>query len=151
MSEYDPSAPNARRYPRVIAPDEIDKMPRLEFNTGIETNIFLSRERDDARFFRHGYCYMEPDHEPYHWDQRDFDESHFCLKGRIHLEVADAAGRTVVLEAGEGEHIYLPAGYSYTLTATGVQSVFFWTSGPSPRAGVADAPEYSAVLTSLRS
>ncbi len=151
MPDYDPHAPNARRYPRVIVPDEIDKMPRLTFNTGIETNIFVSRERDDARYFRHGYCYGEPDHLPYNWDQKDFDESHYVLKGRIHLVVEDAVGRTVVLEAGEGEHIYLPAGYKYTLEATGVAYTFFWTSGPSPRVGVADAPDYSRELKALRS
>ncbi|OLT22868.1 hypothetical protein BJF78_33075 [Pseudonocardia sp. CNS-139] len=150
MTEYDASAPNARRYPRVITPDEIDKLPRLEFNTGIDTAIFLSRERDDARYFRQGYCYMEPDHLPYRWDQKDFDETHYCLKGKVHLEVEDAAGRRVVLEAAEGEHIYLPAGYTYTLTASGVATVFFWTSGPSPRAGLVEAADYSAQLTSLR-
>jgi hypothetical protein len=56
----------------------------------------------------------------------------------------------VVLEATQGEHIYLPAGYAYTLEATGVEAAFFWTSGPSPRAGLVEAPEYSAQLKSLR-
>lgn len=150
MSQYDPAAPNARRYPRVIVPDEIDKMPRLEFNTGIDTAIFLSRERDDARYFRQGYCYGESDHLPYHWDQKDFDETHFVLKGKIHLVVEDADDRRVVLEAAEGEHIYLPAGYKYTLEASGVDYIFFWSSGPSPRVGLADAPDYSTELTALR-
>lgn len=150
MPEYDPAAPNARRYPRVIVPDEIDKMPRLQFNTGIDTAIFLSRERDDARYFRQGYCYGEADHLPYHWDQKDFDETHYVLKGKIHLLVEDASGRSVVLEAAEGEHIYLPAGYKYTLEATGADYVFFWSSGPSPRAGLAEAADYSAELTALR-
>jgi mannose-6-phosphate isomerase-like protein (cupin superfamily) len=149
--DYDPAAPNARRYPRVITPDEIDKLPRLEFNTGIDTSIFLSRERDDARYFRQGYCYMEPDHAGYAWDQRDFDETHFVLKGKITLTVRDAAGREITLEAGEGEHIYCPAGYSYILSANGVQSVFFWTSGPSPRAGLVEAKDYSNQLKALRS
>lgn len=126
-------------------------MPRLQFNTGIDTAIFLSRERDDARYFRQGYCYMEPDHQPYHWEQKDFDETHYCLRGKIHLSVRDASGREVVLEAVEGEHIYLPAGYSYTLTASGVDTAFFWTSGPSPRAGLVEAADYAATLTSLRS
>lgn len=64
--------------------------------------------------------------------------------------VEDAAGRTVVLEAGVGEHIYLPAGYTYRLECTGVSYKFFWTSGPSPKVGVADAPDYSRELTALR-
>lgn len=150
MPEYDAMAPNARRYPRVITEDEISSLPRLEFNTGIDTAIFLSRERDDARYFRQGYCYMEPDHEPYHWDQTNFDETHYCLRGRIQLRVEDKNGREVVLEAAEGEHIYLPAGYAYTLEATGVRSVFFWSSGPSPRPGLVEAKDYSRQLTALR-
>lgn len=150
MTDHDPAAPNARRYPRVITPDEIDKMPRLQFNTGIDTAIFLSRERDDARYFRQGYCYLEADHEPYHWEQKDFDETHYCLTGTVHLQVRDAADREIVLEAAEGEHIYLPAGYAYTLTASGVRTVFFWTSGPSPRAGLVEAKAYADELRALR-
>jgi mannose-6-phosphate isomerase-like protein (cupin superfamily) len=150
MPDYDPTAPNARRYPRVISEDEIEAMPRLPFNDGIETNIFLSRERDDARYFRQGYCFAEPDHAGYQWDQTNFDETHYVLKGLIRLRVRDAAGREVVLEAGEGEHIYLPAGYAYELEPTGIETVFFWTSGPSPRSGVVEAPEYSQALKSLR-
>jgi ethanolamine utilization protein EutQ (cupin superfamily) len=147
---YDPNTSNARRFPRVITPEEIDAMPRLSFNKGIDTAIFLSRERDDARYFRQGYCYMERDHEPYNWKQTDFDETHYCLEGKIHLVVRDASGRKVVLEARRGEHIYLPAGYDYTLEASGVKTVFFWSSGPSPRAGLVEAPEYSRELKSLR-
>jgi uncharacterized cupin superfamily protein len=147
---YDPTTPNARRYPRVITPEEIDSMPRLSFNTGIGTAIFLSRERDDARYFRQGYCYMESDHAPYNWKQADFDETHYCLEGKIHLLVQDASGRKVAIEARPGEHIYLPAGYDYTLEASGVKTVFFWCSGPSPRAGLVECPEYSRELKSLR-
>jgi len=147
---YDPMAPNARRYPRVITPGEIHTMPRLTFNRGIDTAIFLSRERDDARYLRQGYCYMEADHEPYNWMQSDFDETHYCLEGKIHLVVRDASGRAVILEAKPGEHIYLPAGYDYTLKASGLKTSFFWSSGPSPRAGLVEHPEYSAELKSLR-
>jgi len=151
MAEYDPSAANARRYPRVIDMEEISALPRLAFNTGIETAIFLSRERDDARYFRQGVCWQEPDHLPYNWHQVDFDETHYVLKGKISLRVKDADGREVVLEATQGEHIYLPGGYTYTLEATGVETAFFWTSGPSPRTGLKpDLPEFSAQLTALR-
>ena len=150
MTKYDPRAAGARRFPRVISPNEINSMPRLTFAPGIDTSIFLSQERDDARHFRQGYCYQEPDHTPYHWDQANFDETHYCLKGKIRLKVEDAAGRVVHLEAGPGEHIYLPGGYKYTLEPSGEQTAFFWTSGPSPRYGLVELPEYSATLKSLR-
>lgn len=150
VGDYDPMAANARRFPRVITMDEIVALPRLEFNTGIDTAIFLSRERDDAHYFRQGVCWMEPDHQPYHWDQTNFDETHYCLEGRIRLRVRDRDGREVVLEAREGEHIYLPGGYAYTIEATGVKSAFFWSSGPSPRPGLVEAKDYSKQLKSLR-
>ncbi len=151
MADYDPSAPGARRYPRVISPAEIEQGPRLEFNTGIETSIFLSLERDDAKYFRQGVCWMEPDHLPYHWDQNNFDETHYCLEGMIRLRVEDGEGKKITLEAAKGEHIYLPAGFKYTLEATGVKSSFFWTSGPSPRPGLVEAKDFSNQLKELRS
>jgi len=81
LPDHDPKAKNAMRYPKVIDEAEIDALPRLEFNTGIDTAIFISRERDDARYFRHGYCYMEPDHGDYHWDQSNFDDRTSASKG----------------------------------------------------------------------
>jgi hypothetical protein len=150
MSEYDPYATSDRRYPRVITMQDILSLPRLQFQPGIDTAIFLSQERDDARYFRQGICWQTPDHVPYCWHQRDFDETHYCLKGKIRLLVKDAEGRQITLEAAQGEHIYLPAGYEYTLVPTGVETAFFWSSGPSPRYGLAEIPEYSNSLTALR-
>lgn len=150
MSEYDPYTTSDRRYPRVITMKEILSLPRLRFERGIDTAIFLSQERDDARHFRQGVCWQEPDHDPYKWHQTNFDETHYCLKGKIRLCVKDADGRKIVLEAAQGEHIYLPGGYEYTLEPTGVETAFFWTSGPSPRYGLAEIPEYSNQLTALR-
>ena len=140
----------AQRYPKVMTPDDIETMPRLEFNTGIETGIFISQEREDARYFRQGICYAKADHEPVNWYQANFDESQMCLTGMIRLRVEDAAGTQVVLEAGPGEHIYLPAGYTYTLEANGAEYTFLWTSGPSNRPGIVEAPGYSKRLRELR-
>lgn len=150
MSEYDPYATSDRRYPRVITMKEILSLPRLPFEKGIGTAIFLSQERDDARHFRQGICWQTADHVPYKWHQTNFDETHYCLQGKIRLCVKDAEGRKIVLEAAPGEHIYLPGGYEYTLEPTGIETSFFWTSGPSPRFGLAELPDYSNALTALR-
>lgn len=150
MSDIDPYETSDRRYPRVITMSEIKSLPVLPFQPGIGTAIFLSQERDDARYFRQGICWQTVDHVPYQWQQKDFDETHYCLKGKIRLVVKDAEGRKVVLEAAQGEHIYLPAGYEYTLEPTGVETAFFWTSGPSPRYGLAEIPDFSNSLTALR-
>ena len=150
MSDYDASRPNARRYPRVLTMNDIASMPRLEFNTGIDTGLFLSQERDDARYFRQGICFAKPDHAPVNWNQANFDETQFCLTGMIRLRVRDARGREVLLEAAPNEHIYLPAGYTYTLENTGIESTFLWTSGPSAPVGIVEAPAYSKRLRALR-
>lgn len=150
MTKLDPYTYSDTRYPRVITSQEIESMPRMIFEDGIDNVIFLSMERDDARQFRQGYCFPRAKHTPYTWKQGDFDETHYCLRGKIRLRVKDAAGREVILEAGVGEHIYLPAGYEYTLEPSGVDTTFFWTSGPSPRRGLTEIPDYSKTLTELR-
>jgi ethanolamine utilization protein EutQ (cupin superfamily) len=150
MTEYNAMDEDARRYPRVINTKEIESQPVLPFAKGIGTCIFLSQERDDARHFRQGYCFGEAGHDDYHWDQANFDETHYCLEGKIRLKVEDASGRVIYLEAGIGEHIYLPGGYKYTLESTGMKTTFFWTSGPSPRYGLVEAPEFSEKMRSLR-
>lgn len=146
----DPYTTSETRFPRVITMQEIETMPRMVFEEGIDNAIFLSQERDDARHFRQGVCFQKPDHTPFSWQQGNFDETHYVLKGKIRLRVKDAAGREVVLEAGCGEHIYLPGGYHYTLEPTGEETAFFWTSGPSPRYGLVEVADYSKTLTSLR-
>ncbi len=150
MSQYDPDAPMAQRYPRVTTPEQMDAAPRLKFNDGIYTNIFISAEGEDARYFRHGICYAEAGHKTYRWEQWGFDESHFVLEGKVRLRVEDADGRVIYLEATAGEHIFLPAGYIYELEDTGGMK-FYWTSGPSNRNGLVEVPDYSATLRAQRS
>jgi hypothetical protein len=156
--EYDPTAPEARRFPRVIPNEEIAAIPRWDLNTGIGTTVFLSRERDDARYFRQGIYWMDADHAGHEWNQTNYDESQHCIEGLLRLRVRDAGGREVVLEAGPGENVYLPAGYTYTLEPSGVSTKVLWTSGPSPRPGlvlakgegVAGAKEYRKALIASR-
>jgi ethanolamine utilization protein EutQ (cupin superfamily) len=150
MGAIDELNSKSQRYPKVISEDEIESMPRLTFNTGIDTGIFISQEREDARYFRQGICWAKPDHEPVRWTQNGFDETQFCITGMIRLRVEDATGKSIVLEARPGEHIYLPAGYTYTLEATGIESSFLWTSGPSNVPGIVEAPSYSKQLKALR-
>ncbi len=146
------------RHPRVIRRAEIDSLPRLAFSEGCESAVFLSRERDDARYFYHGLCYHAADMADFEYEQASWDESYYCLQGRLRVIARDADGNEAVLEAGVGEHIYLPAGYTYTLKATGEESLNFWTLGPALKAGIAalrdidlpEAPEYARKLRALR-
>jgi hypothetical protein len=147
-----------RRYPRVITPKEIESLPLLTFARGLSTIYYLSRERDDARYYYEGVTYCDADMESFEWEQSSWDESFHCTKGTIQVGVRDGADAEMTLRINEGEHAYLPAGYWYTLQASGVDSVFFWTMGPAFKTGLAplkeinvpDAPAYSEALRAAR-
>jgi hypothetical protein len=124
------------RYPRVIGHEEIVPLPRMMFGRGCGTGIFISPEREDARYFMQGLCFHEAEHEEYSWIQDGWDEAYFCLKGLLKVGVADSEGTSIVLDIPEGDHAYLPAGYTYTLIPSGVESINFWTVGPLPSPGI---------------
>jgi mannose-6-phosphate isomerase-like protein (cupin superfamily) len=146
------------RYPRVIKRDEITPIPKMMFAKGCGTSVFISKEREDARYFIQGLCFHEPDHEEYAWVQDAWDEAYYCIKGIIRVGVDDSEGNSIVMDIHEGEHAYLPAGYTYTLKPSGVESINFWTVGaiPSPgikvfaEIGVPNAPDVAKQLTELR-
>lgn len=148
----------ARRYPRIITFDEIESMPRLPFSKGCASGVFISRERDDAKFFYQGICFHEPDMEDYRWEQSSWDETYYCMKGVIRVLVEDQEGNEKLFDIKETEHFYLPAGYTYTLKASGVESMNFWTLGPAFRVGlkplteidIPEAPEYAKALRGMR-
>lgn len=125
-------------------------MPRMEFTAGFETAVFISRERDDARYFRQGMNYAAPDFEPVRWEQLNYDETMCCLTGKVRLRIADRAGREAVLEIVPREHLYLPAGYIYTLEPSGSETTILWTSGPSTKVGIVENPGYSKALKQMR-
>jgi oxalate decarboxylase/phosphoglucose isomerase-like protein (cupin superfamily) len=147
-----------RRYPRVITFEEIKAMPRLPFARGCESGVFISRERDDARYFYQGLCFHDPDMGEYKWMQSNWDETYYCMKGVLRVKVEDDSGRSKVFDIKEGEHFYLPAGYTYTLMPSGVESINFWTLGPAFKAGlkplkeidIPEAPEYAKTLRAMR-
>ena len=150
MTQHDPMAQNGRRYPRAISEAEIESLPHLNWADGIGTKIFLSQERDDARYFRHGMMYVEPRHDDVNWFQSNFDETQYCISGMMRVRARDRRDKEIVLEIGPGEVLYLPAGYNYAMEPTGQESRLMFTSGPSPRPGIVEQKAYSKQLRSLR-
>lgn len=154
----EPAGQTSRRYPRVIDDGEVAALPSWHLADGVETTIFLSRERDDARYFRQGVYRLTSDHPYFEWPQTNYDEAQFCVSGLLRVRCTDSDGRSVILEAAPGEHVYLPAGFRYGFEATGVDTQVLWTSGPSPRPGIqlargevfAGAKEYGIALKEAR-
>ncbi|MFN8218014.1 MAG: hypothetical protein U0R71_15575 [Solirubrobacterales bacterium] len=148
-----PAAPYRR--PKMITAKEIEEMPRLRFVKGMESGIFVSKERDGARYYSQGYCFHDADMDDLVWDEIGWDESFLCVKGKLLVIVEDTDGKTAEYEVEEGDHFWAPAGYKYTLRATGVDSINFWTMGPVMKSGwrYTDeqfAPPYHEKLKKLR-
>jgi hypothetical protein len=153
IRESVPEAPY--RAPKMITADQIAAMPRLRFVKGMESGIFISKERDGARYYSQGYCFHDADMDDLVWDETGWDEAFLCVKGKLHVIVEDTDGNTAEYEINEGDHFWAPAGYKYTLRATGIDSINFWTMGPVMKSGWRytddnSAPAYHDKLIKMR-
>ena len=106
-------------------------MPRMEFVPGMESGIFVSRERDESQYFSQGLCFHAADMDDLVWEQTGWEEAFMCLKGKLHVRVEDADGQKNDYFIEEGGHFWAPQGYKYILRATGIDSINFWTMGRS--------------------
>jgi mannose-6-phosphate isomerase-like protein (cupin superfamily) len=141
------------RFPRMFHPEEIREMPRLKFSEGCASGVFISNERDGGRFFSQGMCYHEPDMDDLTWQATSWDEAFLCVKGKLHVIVHDRDDNKIEFHMEPGDHFWAPAGYRYTLRATGVDSLNYWTTSPQPPDGwryTGDDASYSDFLISDR-
>lgn len=139
------------RYPRHMKHEDIATMPRLRFVPGMESGIFVSRERDESRFYSQGLCFHDADMDPLVWDEVSWDEAFYCMKGQLIVAVKDHEGNEAEFVVDEGDHFWAPAGYTYTLKPSGVDSINFWTMAPVLHSGWRDTgdpagPGYSDML-----
>ena len=79
------------------------------------------------------------------------DEAFYCMKGQLVVGVKDFEGNKAEFIVDEGDHFWAPAGYEYTLKASGVESINFWTMAPVLHSGWRDTgdpagPGYSNML-----
>lgn len=139
------------RVPRHLTHKEIAKMPRLRFVEGMESGVFISREREESQFYSQGLCFHDADMDDLVWDEVSWDEAFYCMKGRLIVIVKDSDGNVAEFSVEEGDHFWAPAGYEYTLRASGIDSINFWTMAPVLHSGWRDTgdpagPAYSNML-----
>ena len=139
------------RFPRHMTHSDIAAMPRLRFTKGCESGIFISRERDESRFYTQGLCFHDADMDDLVWEEVSWDEAFYCMQGELRIVVKDLEGNKAEFTVDEGDHFWAPAGYEYTLKASGVDSINFWTMAPVLHTGWRDTgdpagPGYSDML-----
>lgn len=126
------------RVPKTIRHADIVAMPRLRFGKGCESGIFISREREESRFYSQGLCFHDADMDDFTWDEVSWDEAFYCMKGQLRVHAVDVEGNESEFVVDEGDHFWAPAGYKYTLKASGVDSINFWTVAPVLHSGWRD-------------
>lgn len=122
--------------PRVITHQETHRRPPWHMTKGMTSYIRISTEIEGSRNAIQGWCEHEPDFEVMIWEQPNWDELFFCHKGSLKVIARERSGKEKELVAKEGETIFLPAGFRYTLLPTGEPSVNYWTATPVPRTGI---------------
>lgn len=141
------------RFPRVFQADEIAAMPRIAFSKGVEMGAFISREREGSRYYSQGIGFHAPDAEDVVWQATSWDEAFTCLSGKIRVVVTDKTGSELDYTIEPGDYFWAPAGYKYSIKATGVESMSYVTTAPQLPSGwrhTGDDESYSDVLIGLR-
>lgn len=128
--------PMPKPKPKVITHEETHRRPVWEFSKGMNTYMRICTEIEGARNAIQGWCEHDPDFEPMVWDQANWDELFFCVKGSLKVIAEDRDGNKMEMVAKEAESMFLPAGYRYTLLPTDEPSVNLWTVTPVPRTGL---------------
>ncbi|MSW95799.1 MAG: hypothetical protein F2796_03270 [Actinobacteria bacterium] len=87
------------------------------------------------------------------WQATSWDEAFLCISGKLHVIVVDRDGKELNFHMEAGDHFWGPAGYKYTLRATGVETLNYWTTGPAQPTGwryTGDDGSYSDLLIGMR-
>ena len=128
-------------------------MPQIAFSEGAESAIFISRERDGARYFSQGVTTLRANAKDIVWQETSWDEAFYCLEGEFRILVTDVHGVELAFTVHAGEFFWAPAGYQYAVKSMGVEAKVHLTTAPQMPSGwryTGDDESYSDALIALR-
>ena len=108
-------------------------IPGLELARGMSTQYNVCQETVGSKHLKMGVCTHAPDMAVLNWLAKE-EEAFYIAQGSIKVlwEDPDGTGRGEAV-VRQGEQIFLPAGYRYTLRATGEPAInVFAVAGESP-------------------
>ena len=115
--------------------------PVIDFAKGVHTRFVISKEAHNSELFT-GYWHLKPDLDDVSWDaEGELDETFYCVKGSILFLWENKEGINGEIRGGEGDFIYLPSGFKYTLRATGEESIIIFSGAPNDPAIPSDYKE----------
>jgi uncharacterized RmlC-like cupin family protein len=121
-------------------------IPPIELAKGMNTVYNVCQETVGTEMLRMGVCHHAPDMADMKW-QGKAEEAFYVVRGSIRVAWDDGHGHTGEATAREGEQIFLPPGYQYTLKATGEPAVnVFAIAGGPPNVSAIKGPEAAATL-----
>ena len=120
-------------------------IPPVELAKGMGTVYNVCQETVGTEMLRMGVCHHAPDMADMTW-QGKAEEAFYVAKGSIRVAWNDGQGDAGETTVREGEQVFLPRGYQYTLKATGEPAVnVFAIAGGTPNVS-AIKPEAGSML-----
>jgi uncharacterized RmlC-like cupin family protein len=120
-------------------------IPPVELAKGMGTVYNVCQETVGTEMLRMGVCHHAPDMADMTW-QGKAEEAFYVAKGSIRVAWNDGRGDAGETTVREGEQVFLPRGYQYTLKATGEPAVnVFAIAGGAPNVS-AIRPEAGSML-----
>ncbi len=116
--------------PMVVSQEDQEKIPPFPYGVkGMTTRPTVNPWIHDAKTVSMGTCDHAPDMDdaPFVLAE-DKCEIFYCAKGSLWVVWEDKSGNKGDLKCKEGEHIWLPGGYKYTIKGTGEQSKNVWVN-----------------------
>jgi hypothetical protein len=114
--------------PLVVTVEDQKTIPIFPYPfKGMHTRPNVNSWMHDSKLFHMGTCDHAPDMDDATFElEADKCEIFYCAKGSLRLLWEDDKGNQGDLRCKEGEHMWLPGGYKYTLKATGEQAKNIW-------------------------
>lgn len=109
-----------------------DDIPALDLVKGMHTRYNVCQETAGTELLRMGVCHHDADMADLKWDGK-VEEAFYVAKGSIKVLWEGESGERGEAVIHEGEQIFLPKGYHYTLRSTGEPAinVFAIAGGPT--------------------
>jgi mannose-6-phosphate isomerase-like protein (cupin superfamily) len=104
---------------KVVNINEVEPvMPYFCVAKGFSVRRLITKRRAESDRLMLGICEIDPNCKGYEWSFKENDEVYYIIKGRIRLQFNGK-----YIDAGEGDAVFLPAGWKYRLDNIGPERV----------------------------
>jgi len=99
--------------PKIVNINEVEGIQLTPYD---RVRRLITKSREGSEKLMLGVSFIDPSNEPYSWSYVENDEVYFVVRGKLKIQWNDKEAT-----AGEGDAVFLPAGWKYRVTNPGVE------------------------------